>query len=444
MISGLELSGAEMWQIIGQLLFAIALLPLQKRKNEYKPVLVFIVGVFLVAFVTTLSFFLTNFNPTLTTYQFPTRFLCGYLFLCIFFKLSMVENFYCTGWAYIVEELVTSIIMPIGAVVFRDENNPWRETVSCTLFLMIYVALAIVFRKYLTELVQKEGKYQSNVQNMILFLLIIILHYVVTDFQFLFWIMGYEPDEMSNILSVYRVLVCIGVFSILYMVNDIEKKQMMEQELNYLKQIWHRHQTQYENSQSNIEIINRKCHDLKHQIAALRDMDYEERTKQIDELESSVRIYDAAVKTGNTVLDTVLTEKSLYCEKHQINMTCTADGRKLSFINMVDLYIMFGNALDNAIESVSKLVDVEKRVIQVSIYPENELLMIRIRNYCEENYSTENGLPNTSKQDKDYHGFGLKSIQYTADKYNGNLSVLSKDNFFLLQILIPIPQVEAF
>ena len=181
-------------------------------------------------------------------------------------------------------------------------------------------------------------------------------------------------------------------------------------------------------------------HDLKHQMAAIRHMrDDEEINRQLKEMEHSVMIYDSVVKTGNPVLDTVLTEKCLYCEEHQIVMTCMADGEHLDFIDKVDLYTMFGNAIDNAVESVMKLSEKEKRVIQVSVFNEKNLLMIRVKNHCEDQLRFVDGLPVTTKKDKGYHGFGLKSIQHTAEKYGGTLVCQQLDRAFVMQVLLPIP-----
>ena len=85
----------------------------------------------------------------------------------------------------------------------------------------------------------------------------------------------------------------------------------------------------YRIAKENIDIINRKCHDLKHQIAALRDMcTKEEREKYIEEIQDSIQIYEAMVKTGNDVLDTILTEKSLACKENDIVVSCVADGKR--------------------------------------------------------------------------------------------------------------------
>lgn len=69
--------------------------------------------------------------------------------------------------------------------------------------------------------------------------------------------------------------------------------------------LWRQQKEHYRIAKENIDIINRKCHDLKHQIAALRDMcTKEEREKYIEEIQDSIQIYEAMVKTGNDVLDT--------------------------------------------------------------------------------------------------------------------------------------------
>ena len=151
------------------------------------------------------------------------------------------------------------------------------------------------------------------------------------------------------------------------------------------------------------------------------------------------QIYDSAIQTGNRVLDVVLTEKSLYCEAEHITLTCMVDGAKLGFIDQADLYALFGNALDNAIESVMKQRDPAKRVIQVSVYPDNGFLMIRIRNYCDEPIALVDGLPATSKKtDKGYHGYGLRGIRYTAEQYGGTMSVKIAPDSFTLQVVLPL------
>lgn len=67
--------------------------------------------------------------------------------------------------------------------------------------------------------------------------------------------------------------------------------------------------------------------------------------------------------------------------------------------------------------------------------------MIQCENYTETPLNIEkNSIPSTTKTNKLYHGYGLKSIQAAAYKYGGSMTISSKDNWFKLQILLPIPE----
>ena len=106
----------------------------------------------------------------------------------------------------------------------------------------------------------------------------------------------------------------------------------MRQERLVSDLLWRQQKEHYRITKENIDIINRKCHDLKHQISALRDMcTKEEREKYITEIQDSIQIYEAMVKTGNDVLDTILTERSLICKANNIVVSCVADGKGWSF-----------------------------------------------------------------------------------------------------------------
>ncbi|MFR6161631.1 MAG: ATP-binding protein [Mediterraneibacter gnavus] len=156
------------------------------------------------------------------------------------------------------------------------------------------------------------------------------------------------------------------------------------------------------------------------------------------EIQDSIQIYEAMVKTGNDVLDTILTEKSLACKANNIVVSCVADGEGLEFLHPVDLYTIFGNAMDNAIECVKHFKEKEKRQIDVLIHRQHQFLIVQIMNPVERELEFEDNLPVTTKHDKDYHGYGLRSIKNTVKKYNGVFQVKIKDGCFCLKILFPV------
>lgn len=230
-------------------------------------------------------------------------------------------------------------------------------------------------------------------------------------------------------------LLCIVA---LYLESELFKKSQMKQEMEMLKFLYTTQKEQYRLSRENIALINQKCHDLKHQIRALRNANQEELDRYLGEIEDSVKIYEAIVKTGNDVFDTILTEKSLYCKDRQIQVSCVADAGQLTFMDSIDLYALLGNAMDNAIEAVEKFKDTEKRQIDVIIYRKQNFMVVNIINPLAETLTYRDGLPVTTKKDADFHGFGLRSMRQILKKYNGFLDVSEEDGCFSLKMLIPI------
>jgi sensor histidine kinase regulating citrate/malate metabolism len=107
-------------------------------------------------------------------------------------------------------------------------------------------------------------------------------------------------------------------------------------------------------------------------------------------------------------------------------------------MDVVDICTIFGNALDNAIEYEQQIEEEEKRLIHVSLFAQKGFVMIRFENYFEGELKLEGDLPITTKQDTYYHGYGLKSIRYAVQKYDGVVNVAQKENWFELKILLPI------
>ena len=204
------------------------------------------------------------------------------------------------------------------------------------------------------------------------------------------------------------------------------------------QQLLHKSEEQYSLNKENIDLINIKCHDLKHQIREFGSKENVDKNA-IKELENIIKIYDSNIKTGNEALDLILTEKSLICTKNHILLKFYGDCECLSFMEKVDLYSLFGNAIDNAIEAVSKENDENLKTINLIVRGVHSLITIRVENYFTGNIIlNQEGLPITTKKDRDYHGYGLKSIKYIVEKYNGDFRINIEDNIFSLSILFSI------
>lgn len=226
---------------------------------------------------------------------------------------------------------------------------------------------------------------------------------------------------------------------ILYAYQTRICEYMVEKELSAMRSVYKKQYDQYRYYQESMELVHIKYHDLKHQITGLRGLtDEAERKAWLDQLEQELDENRLMERTGNHGLDTILAAKIFQARKNQIRITCVADGKLLNFMHVTDICTIFGNALDNAIESVVSLGDPDKRMIHVTLARQKSFVLIIVSNYIEEDFVLEKGvLPATSKKDRENHGYGLKSIRQTAEKYKGSMSLQVKDHWFELRILIP-------
>lgn len=402
------------------------MLPLKKPSTKRFGVLV---GLFLIGMISlyTLVYYIIR------NYDFSNRWsnilfiVLSYLGAVLFFQMCILckkyESWYCGIWGTV----ICIVEMELGSICGFFLKNP-LSVLLLQFTIVVISCLLIGFT--IARWMPQNGKYQIGPKQMLLALLI------GSMIGELFLFGNSEQDNLF--LSMMLQCYCLTV---LYMQSVLFKKSSISKELETLQFLWHQQKAQYQLTKENIDLINHKCHDLKHQIRRIQTIKNEqEREDYLKEIEKSVQIYNAIVRTGNEILDTILTEKSLICENHDIHINCVADGMLLSFMDPVDLYTLFGNALDNSIEAVEKVVNKERRVIDIMLYRKKDFLVIQIINPVYEEIQFEDGLPLTTKIKNGYHGYGMKSIRHTIQKYDGYLTVEIKDECFYLKSMIPLKQ----
>lgn len=191
----------------------------------------------------------------------------------------------------------------------------------------------------------------------------------------------------------------------------------------------------HELSKDNIDLINMKYHDLKYQLGKL-DKGTEDGTKEIlDEIYESFAVYDSIVKTGNEIFDIIVMNIYPLCIKNSIQFTYIVDGEALNILKPSDISSLFGNLLDNAMESLMKEPEY-KRIMSLNVHKEKQMLVIHLHNECSTSPDFEDNLPITTKEDKRYHGYGVRSIRYLINKYNGEVRMSWQDNVFSVDIVI--------
>lgn len=291
--------------------------------------------------------------------------------------------------------------------------------------------LVIYFFAYLFFSRKIKGNEGIRINNP-LFLIIGII-FIFIDISLNAFVDNYSKANFDKTyictIAIINILLCI-MFE--FFAFETSTRQELRKNLDVISQMKYNEEKQYELSKENIALINQKCHDLKYFIRNYGN-NQTLNPQVIEEISQSIEIFDSNIKTGNNALDIIFTEKSLLCYKNNIRFTCIADGKLLSFMDDVDAYSLFGNLVDNSIEALKD--EEQKRVISLIIKGQGDFVSISIQNFFSKQLHFENGLPITTKKDKNYHGYGMQSIKMICEKYNGTLSINTNDNIFSVNIL---------
>lgn len=353
------------------------------------------------------------------------------LFACC--RVSFIQALFCSTCSYISEHLGAVISKLLQRMILLLLGI---KTSDLLMHIIVYAIVFAVLHFTVFQSFRRNGKVRIRSVRILTISLFLFLAASVLYSNMIFsgsaenrWIIyyGYAYDMLFS--SCFLILLA-----------ELQKSKRFEEDLEIAHLLRQRQAEQYLISRDNIALIERKCHDIKHQVAALRSVDDPEaREASIRELEQAVAIYGAMMKTGNDVLDTVLTDKYLFCEQQGITWTCIADGSKLDFMDPIDLYILFANALDNSIEAVQKIQNPEQRTISVLVYTRFNMAFLQIENFFNSTIELKDNLPKSTKQSDGYHGYGLQSIQHTVEKYSGSMQIQTENQIFVLHIAIPLP-----
>lgn len=152
-------------------------------------------------------------------------------------------------------------------------------------------------------------------------------------------------------------------------------------------------------------------------------------------LEKDLDRIDTYVKSGNLMIDAILNSKVSLAEKHDIKVTCKASVPEEIIITEIDLCVILGNLLDNAIESCSKLQN-EQCFIRIYITILKKQLYISIQNSAKEDLNFEE--KNYISTKRGNHGLGMKRVKAVVDKYNGFLNLQNEPGIFASEVTIPL------
>ena len=207
----------------------------------------------------------------------------------------------------------------------------------------------------------------------------------------------------------------------LYFTSQLTKHALHEKELELTKHHYLMQKKYYDNLYQQNEEVRALWHDLNKYIRAIQtDSDNQALQDVTDRLNSVTQLVDVQ----NHTLNVILNEYLQIAKEHQTKLSMDIRVPAELNVNTVDLYIIIGNTLDNAIRACD-ILPPEERTIFIKMKMHHRVMY----------YETRNPYPqNQSLQNKDsLHGYGLKNVRNCLDHYYGYMKTSVENRQFIFQ-----------
>ncbi len=393
-------------------------------------------------FIFALAFPIPTSNDFYSMMMFFCMFAFTYLVSLFLFKADKMMILFCLICGYTIEHIayelylcLTSFIVAgdskFGGLYNYDSLKLFDGYVDLVLWIVSYINIYWIMLVTFAHKIEKGRVFEKlgGGRALAIGTFFIIIDIVINSVVSFYSSIHYERIFVGLIALVNMICCVIGIsfiFEMYYLGN-------MRREYSIIREIRNAEKDQYQLSKETIDMINIKCHDFRHQIVKF-GKEQNINDEAIKSINNLIDIYDSSIKTTNNALNVILSEKSLICLKYDIVFSCIVNGDLLSFMQEEDIYSLFGNILDNAIDAVKDL-EKEQKTIRLKIKSVGNIISISSKNFYDQELTIENGLPKSNKGDSNYHGFGLKSVRSIAEKYNGSMNISTENNVFEITLM---------
>ena len=346
--------------------------------------------------------------------------------------------------------IIEIVFISITIIACKVDPSIFLEISLDTIILILVSKVTFyLIIKYRIESLRKEININfNNVEPNIMKPIIVVCFFNIINIFMTFTL--YKNIEIkSNLEYLYIIGMGIGTIIFSWGIYKISKKVIYQSHQQIIwkmkEEEFHKKDFHLKSMKDILETIKSQRHDLNNYLSTLYGLIYlgkfEESKKYIVEINNRATNMNDIIETDHPVITSLITMKKNKAFEKNIHMVLHIDLLEELPCDFVDLSIIIGNLLDNAIEACELIKDETKRKIELSIYIKDEYLIIEIVNT--KNETTEMEMKNiyrrfTTKVDHENHGYGLSNIKYVVEQYDGTMNIEDLGRQFRVDISLCI------
>ena len=345
-------------------------------------------------------------------------FIVNLLYGLICFNISLKSCIFHAAFISTIMFLSELVTQAAASYIFNIPIDAYRDSMFALIIIaVISKTLYLFICKILSNYFSYKKRFQiDNNKTTSLFIYPIIV--TATLMTFLYASTKYSFSKGLNmvcaVISILSLMFCCFIF----IYNQWVQKQQLElMTLQTLKQKDELNRTFYQLLEQKNEEQRVLTHDIKHHLFAISAMnDTTEIKNYISGINPDLEKYQYIGRTNNKMLDLILNKYSMLAKNEGIEFKADIRTSNLLFIDDNDLVSLLGNLLDNAFEAAR--TSTQKKVLMIT-NNEKSFVLLSVINSCSSVPVIDNDKLVSTKTDKRFHGYGTKSIEKTAEKYNG-------------------------
>lgn len=241
------------------------------------------------------------------------------------------------------------------------------------------------------------------------------------------------PEGQLTTWSIFSIILLVSV--LFYRVNrqyemgkeivqlETEKNALLERDYQTLSNTYAVNAKLFHDFHNHIDVLHRYL-SKGHTAEAL---DY------LDSLRSPIQVLAQTVWVGDEAVDYLINSKIAIANSRHIRMKTNIEFPRHTNIDSVDLVVILGNLLDNALDAAAS-TEGSLRFVNLTIRRINDMLVLKVENGCSVAPASVDGNLQTAKADKNLHGWGLKSARTAAGRYDGIIET-EYDNYIFRAVV---------
>ena len=362
--------------------------------------------------------------------------MCYFVFALIFLNGSIFKKLFIS---VLTDMCFISVALVVGnAITLWMKNDPMKIYTEHCLERFLYIVISMAVLVYIFKMLlsfTSRGKELLKFKEWGLILSVLVVSFLIIAVIHIIMLDG-ETDDHNKLLMASELGVVIINILCLYITTNLNETHKREEKLLIEKRRDEYSQKYAQTIKEQYDQTRRLRHDMKQYAASIstliKSKKYDLAIEFIDKQTENLSKVETVINVENDFINAILNTKLTYAKSQSIDVLCSIE-KDVSGIEDMDLCNLLGNLLDNAIRAAEQC-NIEFRLIEVKISSVGSRLIMQVKNSIPNSVLSDNPELKSTKQNISEHGFGIKTIKYIAEKYNGKADFYEEDLTFISRV----------